>query len=127
MLPSDGGFQVQPETLVAASNDLAKTSDRIASFTGSFHGQADSGMTALAGIGALSGWMDFTSAWGSGFDRLARAVQVFGYNTEAAAVAYENADQQALPPPKPAAPPPKPDDHCKPDLFGRMPKDCYLA
>lgn len=130
MLDPGGGFSVQPETLVAASGDISRLADHISSFAGTFSGRTGSADAGLGAVGAGSGWTEFSSSWEAAFRRLANAVQTYAFNTEAAAVAYENADKQALPPPPPPPSPPQQNNGnnpCKPNILGQMPQQCYTA
>jgi hypothetical protein len=84
-------------------------------------------------VSAGDGWNAFTTAWRAALGRLANSQETFAYNTEAAAVRYEDADHRSM---QEFAPPviPSPEDihraweeACEPGMLGDIPEECLLA
>ena len=128
-----GSFQVVPDSLIAASDRAARLAADVAGARDGF-GQSMGGADAsLSEVSAGDGWNAFTTAWRAALGRLANSQETFAYNTEAAAVRYEDADHRSM---QEFAPPviPSPEDihraweeACEPGMLGDIPEECLLA
>ncbi|HEV2757731.1 MAG TPA: hypothetical protein VG318_18380 [Actinomycetota bacterium] len=131
--PGGGGFEVAPPTLIDAavrSLQLAADVNEVRSGFAGATGAADASMDAVS---AGPGWEAFCRAWAGATSRLAHSQETFAFNTEAAAVRYEAADEASMPPAPPVIPSPEDleeawDEACEPRMFvGQLPPECLMA
>jgi uncharacterized protein YukE len=130
MLLDGGGFDVTPSTLLGASGRITRLGNEVGELESTLRSQGQAAQSSLDEVAAGFAWSEVIGAWSKGISALHRALTAYGSNTMAAAVAYEDVDSMALPTaPKIPAPAPEIDwdEYCKPNLFGMMPDECYIA
>lgn len=125
-----GGFEVTPSTLLGASARITSLGKEVGELESALRSQGQAAQASLDEVAAGFAWSDVIASWGRGISTLHRALTAYGSNTMAAAVAYEDVDSRVLPQ-APRIPAPAPeidwDEYCKPNLFGMMPDECYMA
>jgi hypothetical protein len=130
--PGGGGFQVVPQTLIGAAARSFELAADVSEIRSGFGAETNGADASLAAVSAGPGWESFCRAWSAAVDRLAHSQETFAFNTEAAAVRYEDADEHSMPDAPPVIP--SPDDlseareeACQPGMFGRVPPECLIA
>jgi hypothetical protein len=126
-----GGFRVVPDTLTGASDRLFELATAVAEIRDDFANAGGAAEESLAAVSAGGGWASFRSAWAAAVGRLSHSIETFALNTEAAAVRYEEADRQAMPPVGPVLPSPEDleeawDEACEPHPIFGIPDECEV-
>jgi hypothetical protein len=100
----DGGVRVEVDTylLAEAASSIRLYGERVAFVK---DGLGPVAALELGEIGAGEVWSGARRSWASALGRLAHALETLAFNTEAAAVAYEDADLRARPAPPGVLPP----------------------
>ena len=126
-----GGTQVQvvPDTLTEASDRLFERTVEVTDLMIAISYSTDPANDSMSAVSAGDGWGAFQSAWESALDRFSSSISTFAHNTEAAAVAYEDADRRAMPSVGPVIPSPEDleeawDEACEPNILGQVPDEC---
>jgi hypothetical protein len=126
-----GSFQVVPDTLTGASDRLFELATEVTEIRDDFAHSGDAAQESLAAVSAGGGWSTFRSSWAAAVGRLSHSLETFAFNTEAAAVRYEEADQRAMPPAGPVIPSPEDldeawDEACEPHPIFGIPEECEV-
>ena len=130
--PGGGGFEVVPQTLVGAAARSFQLAADVSEIRSAFAVETNGADASLSAVSAGAGWDSFCRAWSAAVDRLAHSQETFAFNTEAAAVRYEEADVHSMPDAPPVIPSPEDlsearEEACKPGMFGEVPPECLLA
>jgi uncharacterized protein YukE len=124
-----GSIQVAPDTLTDASDRLFERTTEVTDLMIALSYSTEPANDSMSAVTASDGWSAFQSAWESALDRFSSSMNTFANNTEAAAVAYEDADRRAMPPVGPVIPSPEDleeawDEACEPNILGEVPEEC---
>ncbi|MPZ68069.1 MAG: hypothetical protein GEU71_00880 [Actinobacteria bacterium] len=130
--PGGGGFEVVPGSLIEAADRSFQLASTITEARDGFEQSTSGADASLGAVSAGPGGNQFCSAWSGAIHRLAHSQESFGFNTEAAAVRYEDADVHSMPAAPPVLPSPEDideawDEACEPGILGEVPEECLMA